>query len=178
MLNLCLSFLKDSTFEFEKRRNIPIRYNRELVQTTVKAIQRVSEIQRRRERAFHNNRMAVAREKLRVVRAKKRTVRDAKDKAYAEFIAQRNGETKEEDIVLEEQTEVEEVITVDVDLVQPEKVVVEEVKTVRQKVLVLPNQMGKRPEKRKLLRKTGSRNAPPSALVPSEGRSMGMEIDG
>lgn len=47
---------QDSTFEFEKRRNIPVRYNRDLVQTTVKAMQRIGEIQARREKAFFNNR--------------------------------------------------------------------------------------------------------------------------
>lgn len=48
----------DSTFEFEKRRNVPVRYNRELVQTTIKAMKRVAEIKARRERAFWKNRMS------------------------------------------------------------------------------------------------------------------------
>ena len=48
--------LQDSTFEFEKRRNVPVRYNRELVQTTVKAMKRVAEIKQRREHAFWKNR--------------------------------------------------------------------------------------------------------------------------
>jgi large subunit ribosomal protein L24e len=47
---------QDSTFEFEKRRNVPVRYNRELVQTTIKAMKRVAEIKLRRERAFYKNR--------------------------------------------------------------------------------------------------------------------------
>ena len=50
---------QDSTFEFQKRRNVPVRYDRELVQTTLKAIQRVTEIKQRRERAFFKNRMAI-----------------------------------------------------------------------------------------------------------------------
>ncbi|KAL7411544.1 ribosomal protein L24e-domain-containing protein [Mrakia frigida] len=49
----------DSTFEFQKRRNVPVRYDRELVQTTLKAIKRVTEIKERRERAFFKNRMAL-----------------------------------------------------------------------------------------------------------------------
>ncbi|THH26568.1 hypothetical protein EUX98_g7624 [Antrodiella citrinella] len=61
----------DSTIEFEKRRNIPVRYNRELVQTTVTAMKRISEIKGRREHAFWKNRMAVSREKLRAHRKKK-----------------------------------------------------------------------------------------------------------
>ncbi|KAK7693501.1 hypothetical protein QCA50_003069 [Cerrena zonata] len=61
----------DSTIEFEKRRNIPVRYDRELVQTTVKAIKRISEIKQRREHAFWKNRMAASREKLLAHRKKK-----------------------------------------------------------------------------------------------------------
>ncbi|KAK5111005.1 ATPase-activating ribosome biosynthesis protein [Meristemomyces frigidus] len=47
----------DSTLQFAQRRNIPIRYNRELVATTLQAMQRVSEIRDRRERQFYKNRM-------------------------------------------------------------------------------------------------------------------------
>ncbi|KAI0780918.1 ribosomal protein L24e-domain-containing protein [Trametes elegans] len=61
----------DSTIDFEKRRNVPVRYNRELVQETVKAIKRISEIKQKREHAFWKNRMAVAREKLKAHRKRK-----------------------------------------------------------------------------------------------------------
>ncbi|TKA71544.1 Ribosome biogenesis protein RLP24 [Friedmanniomyces simplex] len=47
----------DSTLQFAQRRNIPVRYNRELVATTLSAMQRVSEIRARRERQFYKNRM-------------------------------------------------------------------------------------------------------------------------
>ncbi|KAF2150966.1 hypothetical protein K461DRAFT_164071 [Myriangium duriaei CBS 260.36] len=47
----------DSTLTFAARRNVPVRYNRELVATTLKAMGRVSEIRARRERAFYKNRM-------------------------------------------------------------------------------------------------------------------------
>ena len=47
----------DSTLTFAARRNVPVRYNRELVATTLKAMQRVSEIRARREKAFYKNRM-------------------------------------------------------------------------------------------------------------------------
>jgi len=60
----------DSTIEFEKRRNVPVRYNRELIQTTVKAMKRVGEIRARRERAFFKHRMAAAREKHKAHRKK------------------------------------------------------------------------------------------------------------
>lgn len=42
----------DSTFEFEKKRNIPVRYDRELMEKTVRAMKRVEEIRRKREKAF------------------------------------------------------------------------------------------------------------------------------
>lgn len=56
----------DSTFEFEKRRNVPVRYDRDLMQSTVKAIKRVQEVKAKRERAFMVNRMRgkVEREKI------------------------------------------------------------------------------------------------------------------
>ena len=60
----------DSTIDFEKRRNVPVRYDRELVQTTIKAIKRISEIKAKRERAFFKNRMATARAKHKAHRAK------------------------------------------------------------------------------------------------------------
>jgi len=47
----------DSTLQFAQRRNIPVRYNRELVAKTLSAMQRVSEIRARRERQFYQNRM-------------------------------------------------------------------------------------------------------------------------
>ncbi len=59
----------DSTFEFEKRRNRPIRYNRETMETTLRAMKRVSEIQHRRQDLFWKNRMrahaGVQREQIR-----------------------------------------------------------------------------------------------------------------
>ncbi|KAH7922103.1 hypothetical protein BV22DRAFT_1114053 [Leucogyrophana mollusca] len=67
----------DSTIDFEKRRNVPIRYDRELVQTTVKAIKRIGEIKQRREHAFWKQRMAAAREKHRAHRIKKLAAKTA-----------------------------------------------------------------------------------------------------
>jgi len=52
----------DSTLEFEKRRNVPVRYDRELMATTVKAMKRISEIKAKRERTFYKNRMSVNKE--------------------------------------------------------------------------------------------------------------------
>ncbi|KAI9822024.1 MAG: ATPase-activating ribosome biosynthesis protein [Thelocarpon impressellum] len=55
----------DSTLTFAARRNIPTRYNRDLVATTLKAMARVSEIRARRERVFYKNRMAGNKERHR-----------------------------------------------------------------------------------------------------------------
>ena len=60
----------DSTFEFEKRRNVPVRYDRELMQKTVLAMKRVEEIRRKREKAFYVQRIEKGRAVERVELAK------------------------------------------------------------------------------------------------------------
>jgi len=50
----------DATLAFEKRRNVPVKYDRELVKSTVEAMARVSAVRARRERAFWNARMQTA----------------------------------------------------------------------------------------------------------------------
>jgi large subunit ribosomal protein L24e len=53
--------------QFAKRRNVPVKYDRNLVAATLKAMERVEEIRARRERAFTRRRLSgkVAREKRR-----------------------------------------------------------------------------------------------------------------
>ncbi|KAH9843043.1 ribosomal protein L24e-domain-containing protein [Rhodofomes roseus] len=113
----------DSTIEFEKRRNVPVRYDRELVATTVKAMKRVAEIKQRREHAFWKNRMAASKEKLRAHR--KRKLEAAKK--------------------------------VSVKLTEPMVVESPQKEKVREKIKVSAKSR--------------------SALIPGEGRSMGMEVD-
>lgn len=48
----------DSTLQFAARRNVPVRYNRELVAQTLRAMDRVSEIRAKRERVFAKRRLA------------------------------------------------------------------------------------------------------------------------
>ncbi|KAL2158680.1 hypothetical protein VTH06DRAFT_4162 [Thermothelomyces fergusii] len=48
----------DSTLQFAARRNVPVRYDRELWAKTLKAMERISEIRARRERMFYKRRMA------------------------------------------------------------------------------------------------------------------------
>ena len=47
----------DTTLEFEKKRNRPMKYDRELMGTTIKAMKRISEIKANREKRFHENRL-------------------------------------------------------------------------------------------------------------------------
>lgn len=47
----------DSTMDFEKRRHVPVKYNRELVQNTLKVIKRVSDIKERRQADLWRKRM-------------------------------------------------------------------------------------------------------------------------
>lgn len=53
--------------QFAKKRNAPVKYDRNLVAATVKAMERVEEIRQRRERAFTKRRLAgkVARDRKR-----------------------------------------------------------------------------------------------------------------
>lgn len=60
----------DTTLQFAARRNIPVRYDRNLVSTTLKAMRRVSEIRARRERVFFKNRMAGNKERVRAANRK------------------------------------------------------------------------------------------------------------
>jgi len=52
----------DSTLAFEKRRHVPVVYDRDLVQATVAGMKRIAEVKARRERAFFKARMAAAKD--------------------------------------------------------------------------------------------------------------------
>lgn len=47
----------DTTMDFERRRHVPVKYNRELVSNTLKAMKRVEEIKARRQRDLWEKRM-------------------------------------------------------------------------------------------------------------------------
>lgn len=51
---------EDATFEMEKRRNRPEKYNRELVTKTMKAIEKVTDIRVKRQDRFYEKRMEKA----------------------------------------------------------------------------------------------------------------------
>merc|ERR1712046_113695 len=48
----------DKTFAFERKRNRPVKYDRNLMATTIRAMKRVQEIKSAREERFFANRMA------------------------------------------------------------------------------------------------------------------------
>lgn len=52
----------DPSFEFEKRRNIPIKYNRELWKETITAMKRVEEIKQKRQALYIMNRLKKGKE--------------------------------------------------------------------------------------------------------------------
>ncbi|GAB6018745.1 hypothetical protein CHUAL_000418 [Chamberlinius hualienensis] len=52
----------DPSFEFEKRRNIPMKYNREQWKETIKAMMRVEEIKEKRQAQFIHQRMKKGKE--------------------------------------------------------------------------------------------------------------------
>uniref|UniRef100_A0A7S1XWD1 TRASH domain-containing protein n=1 Tax=Phaeomonas parva TaxID=124430 RepID=A0A7S1XWD1_9STRA len=55
----------DASFEFEKRRNRPVKYDRELMGATLGVMKRVGEIKARREETFYKHRVAAGRAKER-----------------------------------------------------------------------------------------------------------------
>lgn len=110
----------DSTLTFAQRRNVPVRYNRELVATTLKAMARIEEIRKKRERAFYKNRMKGNKEKYfqrdrKLVESNPELLRMreieianklAKEQELAEASSQE--EEEESDIEIEEESEEEE----------------------------------------------------------------------
>eukprot|EP01136_Pigoraptor_vietnamica_P020077 Opistho-1_new@68459 len=53
----------DATYEFEKRRQVPVKYDRNLWMTTVRAMKHIAEIRQRREAQFIKNRLKAGKEK-------------------------------------------------------------------------------------------------------------------
>jgi large subunit ribosomal protein L24e len=51
----------DATFEFEKKRNVPMKYSREVWSSTVKAIKKVERIKAKRQGQFIKNRSVLIR---------------------------------------------------------------------------------------------------------------------
>lgn len=109
----------DSTLTFAQRRNVPVRYNRELVATTLKAMARIEEIRQKRERAFYKNRMKGNKEKYfqrdrKLVEAnpellRMREIEIANKLAREQELAEASSQEEEEsDIEIDEESEEEE----------------------------------------------------------------------
>ena len=116
----------DSTLTFAARRNVPVRYNRDLVAKTLKAMERVSEIRQRRERVFYKNRM----------KGNKERQRDMDRKLVAEnshLLPKMRGSERKR---LEEEAEAQGVEWVDEEEVAPEKSKVFGKMKIRRKALV------------------------------------------
>jgi large subunit ribosomal protein L24e len=66
----------DSTMDFEKRRHVPVKYNRELVQNTLQVMKRVQEVKSRRQADLYSKRMERAKrqEQREVVHALKHNI--------------------------------------------------------------------------------------------------------
>ena len=61
----------DATYDFEKRRNKPVKYDRNLMGATIRAMQKVQQIKDKRHERFYANRMKGTKEmKKQQVRAK------------------------------------------------------------------------------------------------------------
>ena len=65
----------DATAEFEKKRNRPVKYDRELIQNTLQVMKRVSEVKSKREKEFWKKRME-GNEKIEKIAAKKELEKD------------------------------------------------------------------------------------------------------
>ena len=52
----------DPSFEFEKRRNVPVKYDRQLWQTSIKAMKRIDEIRIKRQNQYILNRLKKGKE--------------------------------------------------------------------------------------------------------------------
>ncbi|WEW59420.1 hypothetical protein PRK78_004892 [Emydomyces testavorans] len=97
--------LVDTTVQFAARRNIPIRYDRELWARTLQAMERVKEIRARRERVFYKKRMAGKRareiaENRRLVAQNEHLLRGIEKGRAAELAIDQNIGTEESPITL------------------------------------------------------------------------------
>lgn len=98
----------DTTLTFAARRNVPVKYNRETVQKTLQAMERISEIRKKRELAFYKNRMVGNKE--RELEAARKLVA-ANPAMYAEEVDEDEAPDLMETISEEEEDEEESVAT-------------------------------------------------------------------
>lgn len=63
----------DATLEFERKRHVPVKYDRQLVAQTISAIHTIQSIKQAREKRFHSSRMQV-----KAIKEKAEALRDLK----------------------------------------------------------------------------------------------------
>jgi len=95
----------DPSFEFEKRRHVPVKYDRELWKTTVDAMKRIEEIKVKRQNLFIKNRLTVGRKirnkaDMKLVEKHSGIIRNPAAKRVA--AKKRVEEVKEEPMLMEE----------------------------------------------------------------------------
>jgi len=92
----------DPSFEFEKRRNVPVKYDRELWSQTITAMQRVEEIKNKRQSHFILQRMKIAKkiQKAKDIKEVERDLALIKSPAAGlkRVSQEKTGEEMEEDI--------------------------------------------------------------------------------
>jgi hypothetical protein len=71
---LAVGVAQDAVYEFEKRRHIPVKYDRELWQNTVRAMKRVAEIREKREYNYIKQRIKATQDKEESLERDKREV--------------------------------------------------------------------------------------------------------
>ncbi|KAI9727774.1 MAG: ATPase-activating ribosome biosynthesis protein [Cirrosporium novae-zelandiae] len=101
----------DTTLTFAARRNVPTRYNRDLVATTIKAMGRVSEIRARRERVFYKKRMAG--KKARVLEEDRKLVKEQGHLLPPELQEKKNSMELEESTIMDMEDTMEETTKVE-----------------------------------------------------------------
>ena len=95
----------DPSFEFEKRRNVPVKYDRELWQTTINAMQRIEEIKNKRQ-AHHIFQRMKASKKIQQAKDIREVERDlALIKSPAAGLKKANAEKTEAE--MEDDTEID-----------------------------------------------------------------------
>jgi len=95
----------DPSFEFEKRRHVPVKYDRELWSTTVDAIKRIEEIKVKRQNLFIKKRLTVGKQirnkaDIRLIEKHPEIIRNPAAKRVA--AKKRVEEVKDEPMIMEE----------------------------------------------------------------------------
>ncbi|KAL4960640.1 ribosomal eL24 family protein [Aspergillus stella-maris] len=84
--------------QFAKKRNVPVKYDRNLVNATVKAMERVEEIRSRRERAFTKRRLAGKEARERKREEDRKVVAEGEHLIRKELREREEGRTTEEGV--------------------------------------------------------------------------------